>query len=245
MGGLQTSANDYAKWVAFLLSVWPPRDGPDSGPVRRATVRELAEGSDFLRLRTRPGRGGADACREAAAYGMGMQVAADCDLGLTLSHSGGYPGYGSHVLLIVDHGVGIFAFANRTYGVPMAPTWDAAVVLHSAGVLPRRAAPVSAELATAYRVAAGTYAAGTVMASRGALAMNFLLDRDAAHWASYLAGLKAQVGNCDTAAPLSATGLLSGDFTWPCTHGRLQGSLLLAPTQPPGIQQLDLAVIAP
>jgi len=60
MGGLQTSANDYAKGVAFLLSAWPPRDGPDSGPVRRATVRELAEGSDFLRLRTRPSRGGAD-----------------------------------------------------------------------------------------------------------------------------------------------------------------------------------------
>jgi D-alanyl-D-alanine-carboxypeptidase/D-alanyl-D-alanine-endopeptidase len=245
MGGLQTSANDYAKWVAFLLSAWPPRDGPDSGPVRRATVRELAEGSDFLSLRTRPGRGGADACREPAAYGMGMQVAADCDLGLTLSHSGGYPGYGSHVLLLVDHGVGIFAFANRTYGIPVAPAWDAAVVLHSAGVLPRRSAPVSAELAAAYRVAAGIYAAGTVTASRGALAMNFLLDRDATHWASYLAGLKAQVGDCDTAAPLSATGLLSGDFTWPCTHGRLQGSLLLAPTQPPGIQQLDLAVIAP
>ena len=27
MGGLQTSANDYAKWVAFLLSAWPARDG--------------------------------------------------------------------------------------------------------------------------------------------------------------------------------------------------------------------------
>ena len=35
MGGIQTSANDYAKWVAFLLSAWPPRDGADTGPVRR------------------------------------------------------------------------------------------------------------------------------------------------------------------------------------------------------------------
>ena len=32
MGGIQTSATDYAKWVAFLLSAWPPRDGADAGP---------------------------------------------------------------------------------------------------------------------------------------------------------------------------------------------------------------------
>ena len=39
MGGIQTSANDYAKWVAFLLSGWPSRDGADEGPVRRSSVR--------------------------------------------------------------------------------------------------------------------------------------------------------------------------------------------------------------
>ena len=55
MGGLQTSANDYAKWVAFLLSAWPPRDGADAGPVRRATVRELAQGSNFPALRAAAG----------------------------------------------------------------------------------------------------------------------------------------------------------------------------------------------
>ena len=72
MGGIQTSATDYAKWVAFLLSAWPPRDGADAGPVRRASVRELAQGANFPSLRVRPGPSGADACREAATYGMGM-----------------------------------------------------------------------------------------------------------------------------------------------------------------------------
>ena len=45
MGGLQVSANDYAKWVAFLLSAWPPRNDAEAGPVRRATVREMAQGA--------------------------------------------------------------------------------------------------------------------------------------------------------------------------------------------------------
>jgi serine-type D-Ala-D-Ala carboxypeptidase/endopeptidase len=114
MGGLQTSARDYAKWVSFLLSAWPPRDDPDSAIVRRSTVRELAQGSNFPTVRARPGRS-TPACRQAATYGMGMCVAIDCDLGFTLSHSGGYPGYGSHVLLLPDRSTALFAFANRTY----------------------------------------------------------------------------------------------------------------------------------
>jgi CubicO group peptidase (beta-lactamase class C family) len=63
MGGLQVSANDYAKWIAFLLSGWPARDGPETGPVRRATIRELAQGLNFVSIATRPGSTGATACR--------------------------------------------------------------------------------------------------------------------------------------------------------------------------------------
>ncbi len=143
MGGIQTSATDYAKWVAYLLSAWPPRDGADTGPVRRSSVRELAQGGNYASVRLRPGASGADACRSAGAYGMGMNVAVDCELGLTLSHGGGYPGYGSHVLLLPDYGVGIFALANRTYAGPRDPVWDAAVALRRAGVATPRPATVS------------------------------------------------------------------------------------------------------
>jgi CubicO group peptidase (beta-lactamase class C family) len=104
MGGIQTSANDYAKWVAFLLQAWPARDGADAGPVKRASVRELAQGANYPGLRTRPGASGRDACRMAGTYAMGFNAAMDCELGLTLSHGGGYPGYGSHVLVLPDHG---------------------------------------------------------------------------------------------------------------------------------------------
>jgi D-alanyl-D-alanine-carboxypeptidase/D-alanyl-D-alanine-endopeptidase len=246
MGGLQTSANDYAKWIEFLLSAWPPRDGAESGPVKRATVRELAQGSNFPRVRARFSRNGKDACRQAIAYGMGMIVAADCDLGFTLSHGGGYPGYGSHVLLLPDRGVGIFAFANRTYAGPSAPVWDAAMALYRAGLLPgERALPSGPELANAYQAAGAIYATGGVAAGGDLLAMNFLLDRSADGWARDLAKLRAQVGDCDTSAAPTTTGALSGTFVWRCAHGRVQGSLELAPTRPPRIQELKLSAIAP
>jgi CubicO group peptidase (beta-lactamase class C family) len=142
MGGLQVSANDYAKWVAFLLSAWPPRDDADTGPVKRSTVREIAQGLNFVSVQRRIGASGADACMEATGYGMGWRVAQDCDLGLTLAHGGGYPGYGSHVMLMPKNGVGIFALANRTYAGPSAPAWDAAVAMFKAGLLARRDAPI-------------------------------------------------------------------------------------------------------
>ena len=244
MGGLQTSANDYAKWVAFLLAAWPPRDGDDSGAVKRATVRELAQGSNFPRIRVRPGRNGAAACRQSVAYGMGMQHAIDCELGFTLSHSGGYPGYGSHVLFLPDRGIGIFAFANRTYAGPSSAVWDAAMALDKIGLLGgERAVAVSGALANAYRAAGAIYATGSVTAEPDLLAMNFLLDRDAEGWARDLATLKAQVGECDVSQSLTATGALTGTFTWACGHGRVKGALELSPTQPPRIQQLTLTAV--
>jgi serine-type D-Ala-D-Ala carboxypeptidase/endopeptidase len=245
MGGIQTSANDYARWVAYLLSAWPPRDAEDSGPAKRATVRELAQGSNFPRLRARPGHTGAAACRQAATYGMGLWVAVDCDLGLTLSHGGGYPGYGSHVLLLPDHGAALFAFANRTYAGPSVPVWDAAILLSNAGFFRDRTITVSTELAGAYRTVGTIYLKGEVAMATDQLAMNFLMDRDTAGWARDLANLKKQIGACDTTAPISATSALSGEFIWRCAHGRLSGSVLLAPTRPPRIQQIVLEREAP
>jgi hypothetical protein len=245
MGGLQTSANDYAKYVAWLLSAWPARDGGDPGPIRRASARELAEGANFPQVRVRPGASGAEACRHATTYGKGMYAALDCDLGLTLSHGGGYPGYGSHVLLLPDFGIGIFALANRTYAGPRAPVWDAAVRLHEAGLVKARATRADESLSSAYGAAGRIYAAANVAAFTDALAMNFLMDRSAEGWARDLAALKAEVGACQTSDPLRATGALSGEFTWRCEHGRVNGRLLMAPTLPPRIQSLDLTRARP
>ncbi|HTU11983.1 MAG TPA: serine hydrolase domain-containing protein [Allosphingosinicella sp.] len=241
MGGVQTSARDYARWAAFLLAAWPPRDGAEQGPVRRSTVRELGQGLNFVAVARRPGD--PESCPQAAAYGMGFRVAQDCDLGLTLAHGGGYPGYGSYLLLLPDHGVAVFAFANRTYAGPSPPVWQAALALHRAGLLTGRAIPVSEALAANYRAAGAMWTAGTVEPGRRNLAMNFLLDRSAENWASVFTQLKAQTGTCRTDGPLTATGAMAGNFTWTCERGTLQGQLLLAPTSPPTIQALRFRAV--
>jgi CubicO group peptidase (beta-lactamase class C family) len=243
MGGVQTTAIDYAKWVTFLLSAWPPRDDAEHGPAKRSSVRELAEGLNFPQRVQRPGTS-TPACMQAVVYGMGFRVARDCDAGLALGHGGGYPGYGSYVLVFPDHDIGIFAFANRTYAGPSGVVWDIAMELQTAGWLTGRAIPVSAALARMYQTTQAMFTAGRLDPGRTSLAMNFLMDRSEANWAAEFARLASQAGTCRTDAPIVPTGALSGTFAWVCQRGTLNGTLLLAPTNPPTIQSLTLTFAA-
>lgn len=236
MGGVVTTANDYAKWVAHLLSGWPAQPKADADG---AVIRAMRTGGGIPHTRPRPGKDAPD-CRMTMIYAAGLVSGSDCLLGAVLFHSGGYPGYGSHMLLLPDSGVGIFAFSNRTYAAPLAPVWDAAGALSRAGQLGKRATPLSPQLAKAYSEARRMWAEGRIDTSPQMLAENMLMDRSAANWAAEFARLKAESGTCETTAPIVPTGAMSGSFQWRCTTGRINGRLLLAPTPTVQIQALNL-----
>jgi CubicO group peptidase (beta-lactamase class C family) len=240
MGGVQTSANDYAKWVAFLLDAWPARDGPQPGPVARATVREIVTGSNFASGTMRNAAIGGTPCRQAVAYGMGWRVIDDCDLGRVVTHTGGYPGYGSVVILLPDRNVGLFAFSSRTYGAPSVPAFRALLALQQAGAIPERAIPVSPGLAQAYAAARAVWQAGDIAAAP--VADNMPLDRDAAHWTALLADLRGRVGACTAQEPVEATSAMEGRFRWACERGRIAGRVQRAPTPDLRLQALDYRV---
>lgn len=243
MGGVETSANDYARWVAFLLSAWPARNGPDAGPVARATVREIVTGANFAAgVQRSPAIGGAP-CRQAVAYGMGWRVIDDCDLGRVVSHTGGYPGYGSVVMLLPEQGVGLFAFASRTYAGASLPAFRAALALKAAGDLPTPAAHVSPGLAVAYAAARQVWTSGDITVA--SLADNMLLDESAAAWKARLAALKAEVGACKMDAAPAPISAMEGRFAWPCEHGAIVGRVQRAPTKAVALQALEFVVAAP
>lgn len=245
MGGVETSANDYAKWVGFLLSAWPPRDDADTGPVKRATVREIVEGSNFAVGTMRAAAIGGQPCRQAVAYGMAWRVLDDCDLGQVVTHTGGYPGYGSVVILLPEYGVGIFAFANRTYDAPSIAAFRALLALKTAGAIAPRETPVSAGLGNAYDLARSIWRAGDVDGFKGQLAVNFLMDRDVAHWKTEIARVKTDVGACKADEKVRPDSAMEGRFTWICEHGRVEGRVQLAPTKAFAIQALSYTVAQP
>lgn len=243
MGGVETSASDYARWVSFLLSAWPARDGPEQGPVRRSTAREIVTGANFAAAAMRNAAIGGAPCRQATAYGMGWRVLDDCDLGRVVTHTGGYPGYGSVVLLLPDKGVGIFAFSSKTYGGPSLAAFRAALALQKAGALAEPALPVSAGLAAAYDAARAVWRSGEI--GSAPLANNMLMDRDAPRWKTMLAGLKAEVGTCAASEAIIPVSAMEGRFSWTCEHGRISGRVQRAPTPAVTIQALEFSAATP
>ena len=243
MGGVETSANDFAKWVTFLLQAWPARDGADPGPVRRATVREIVTGANFATAQTRNPSVGGPPCPQATAYGMGWGITEGCELGLVVSHTGGYPGYGSVVTLLPRQGVGIFAFSSRTYGAPSLPATRGLLALNRAGALTEPPLPVSPGLSAAYDAARAVWRSGEI--TDAPLANNVLMDRSAANWKTLVTGVKAQVGACaatEAVAPISA---MEGRFSWTCEHGRVTGRVQRAPTPAMTLQALEFAAAQP
>ena len=119
MGGMLTSVRDLSRYVGSLLDAWPPRDGAESGPIRRSSLREMQQVARFA---------GASASRDtsgslqltAGGYGYGLRVSQTCTFRHIVAHSGGLPGFGSQMIWLPEYGVGIIVFGNVTY-----TPWDA------------------------------------------------------------------------------------------------------------------------
>ena len=238
MGGIATSANDYAKYVAWVLAAWPPRDGAEDSILRRSSVREMARPQNYAAAFA---SSEADGCPRSASYGLGVIPFQDCVLGIHFGHSGGLPGFGSNVLFVPDRGLAVFAFANRTYTPASRAVRDAANLLARSGGFPAHAPALSAGLQSMLDAALRIYSSGDVRSEPRALAMNLLLDRDATLRNAEIAALKAKTGTCAAAPPYSASSAMGGTFELACERGKVKVTLLLAPTTPASLQRLEFA----
>jgi D-alanyl-D-alanine-carboxypeptidase/D-alanyl-D-alanine-endopeptidase len=236
MGGFATSANDYARYVAWVLSAWPPRDGADSPILRRSSVREITRPSNYATVFPPADPAG---CARSSAYGFGVHSQNDCILGFHFMHSGGLPGYGSNVLYVPNRDLAVFAFANRTYAPASRVVRDAANLLVRFGAFPARAVAPGDALRAMLAAAAHIYATGDVMSEPRAFAANFFLDRDAASRNTDIAALRQKTGTCTPPAGPAADGALSGTFEFVCEHGTIKVNLILAPTPEPTLQKLE------
>jgi D-alanyl-D-alanine-carboxypeptidase/D-alanyl-D-alanine-endopeptidase len=235
MGGLMTSANDYARYVAWVLSAWPPRDGAEDSILARASVREITRPANYatVQLPAEP-----TGCPRSASYGYGIIPFQDCVLGTHFGHSGGLPGYGSNVLFLPARGLAVFAFANRTYAPASRVVREAAMSLVQSQAFPARTTPPAAALAAMAATAERIYAASDVTVARDALAANFLLDRDAGLRNRELVDLRVKMGACRS-GPIDSDSATSATLAWTCDRGTLKVNLLLAPTTPPTLQRLE------
>jgi len=240
MGGLFTSGRDLGRYVAFMLSAWPPRDAADAGPVRRSSVREMQQGQRLVGFSaTRPAP---DAPLNAnmRAYGYGLSEARDCRSRTTISHGGGLPGFGSTMMWLPEHGVGVYAMANVTYaGAGAAGRAIIEQLSATGGLRPRELAPSRALVET--REAVTTLVNDWDDAALSKIAAdNLFLDQSLEDRRSETRTLHEKLGACRPDGDIRTENWLRGRFRLACERGWLDVTLTLAPTAPPTIQHLDL-----
>jgi CubicO group peptidase (beta-lactamase class C family) len=245
MGGLWTSTPDLARYVAFLMSAFPPRDEPERGPIKRSSAREMQQA-----WRASPAsafRATVDAPLQlgASAYGYGLGVSQDCRFGHVVGHGGGLPGYGSLMRWLPEHGVGLIGMSNQTYQGFNALFNDITTALYRTGALqPRGVQPSPALLAAQADVSQLIIKWDENLANRIA-ADNLFLDVAANVRASRWKGLAEQHGTCRPATSIDAENALRGEWRMMCDRGWLDVFITLAPTMPPKVQLININPVMP
>jgi len=239
MGGLYTSMRDLARYASFHLDAWPPRDDPESGPLRRASRREMQQAMRHVALTQVPG----DPLRaRATGYGYGLGAHESCDFDRIVSHTGGLPGFGAVFVLLPERGIAFVGATNLTYTAP--DVWPAAVLLLKKGAIPEREVRPAVELDTAQRAVA------SLLESWDAPLAESRFDRTAWYYESpgelkrHLEDLHGTLGPC-RAGTVEPENALRGTSKLVCERGQLEVFVTLTPEVPPLIQHLELKPIVP
>jgi len=245
MGGLWTNAHDLARYVAFLMSAFPPRDEPDNGPIKRSSAREMQQA-----WRASPAsvfRPTVDGPLQlsASGYGYGLAISQDCRFSYIVSHGGGLPGYGSLMRWLPEHGIGLIGMSNLTYGGFNGLFNEILTALQRTGALQPRVVQPSKELLSAQADISQLLIKWDDALANRIAADNLFLDVAADVRASRWKTLAEQHGACRPATTIDADNALRGEWRMVCDRGSLDVFITLAPTLPPKVQQINISPILP
>ncbi len=146
-GGIYSSVRDMARYAAFLLAAYPPRDDDDRGPIPRATIREAQLTGFALEphaaLVSNAKSAGPRVELDASAYGFGWVHRQTCSATDLVWHNGAIDSYRSDLTLRTSSGIGIVVLTNFGNANTGAFSSRALEILESTGAMKPRAAVIS------------------------------------------------------------------------------------------------------
>jgi CubicO group peptidase (beta-lactamase class C family) len=246
MGGVFTSVDDLARWVAGFTDAFPARDEPPGGhPLCRATRREMQQIRRPLEPELTWRSADGTPIVMAGGYGYGLFIAQDLRFGRIVGHGGGYPGFGSNMRWHPTSGIGVVAFGNARYAPMVEPVREAlsAVLSRETGRI-RRTTPwpavTDARSAIERLIERWDEEAASILFS-----MNVDLDEPLARRRAAIERLREIHGPLrpdeatepESHSPAHLAWWMTGD------RGRVRVEILLSPERPPRVQALTFRSI--
>jgi CubicO group peptidase (beta-lactamase class C family) len=229
-GGIYASVREMARYVAFQLDAYPPRNGPERWPIRRSTVRE-AHATGYrsglsVGLASAPAKGESLVRVSAFNYGFGWVNEQTCAFDDLVWHNGSMPGFAADIRFLQDRGVGVIALTNLAGSEPGAFNVRALEALRKTGGLVKRApalppafAPVMARFLAVYNT--WDEAAYHAMLRAG--------RKDAPTERDELAGYRELHGACKGWAPIEVVSQIEARFAMECERGPFETRIILWP----------------
>jgi CubicO group peptidase (beta-lactamase class C family) len=237
-GCLYSSLNDMAKYAAFHLAAWPPRDDADAGPLRRSSVREMHATSRYIRFGVTQALENRPLSATAVGYGFGFETRETCQFDRIVGHGGGLPGYSSWISLLPDYGVGYIWLASTPTGAPFGMADQVMRKLEATGGLVKRAVVPAPTLAAARETVNRLVAGWDEAAADSAFIPTFFDETPKAKLKADLEALRTAHGACRADGMIEARNALRGKWRLTCDRGWIDLFVTLAPTVPPRIQWL-------
>jgi CubicO group peptidase (beta-lactamase class C family) len=247
IGGVFSSVRDLAGWMQVFVDAFaedPSATGPTGRPLLAAASRR-----EMQQLARVVPPGPTSASTGVAGYGFGLFVQHDPRHGHVVSHSGGYPGFSSHMRWHPESGLGVVALENATYagvGAPVTAALD--LLLDRAGTVRRSATPWP-ETLRAKAIVDSLLAHWDDDAALGLFADNVLADEALNRRRDQIAACVGAVGGIAPGDRSPGEGDTTSEsaahLQWVVAgvRGRLQCGIRLNPQDPPLVQTLTVRVL--
>jgi hypothetical protein len=164
----------------------------------------------------------------------------DCEGRVYVGHSGGLPGFGSQWRIMPDYGIGVVAFANRTYapiGVVNLQVLDTLVKI--AGLQPRQLPP-SVILEKRKNELVKLLPGWNNAQQSGIFAENFFPDYPIDTLKKYAGELYTKAGKIISVKEVKPENQLRGSFIIEGEKTDIEISFTLSPENPPLIQEYHI-----
>ncbi len=240
MGSMISSVNEFANYMAFHLSAWPPGNDRETGPIKRSSVREMHHPWRYNGFNAGYKYPDGRVCPIVSAYAYGLGWTRDCEGRTYIAHSGGLPGFGSQWRIMPEYGIGVVAFANRTYaGVGGANLQVLDTIIKIAGLKP--AALPASRILEERKAQLIKILPGWENAERsGIFAENFFPDYPIDSLKKRAREIFDKAGKITSVKEMKPENQLRGSFLMIGEKADIQVYFTLSPENPPLIQEYGI-----